>query len=139
MNYGIDPTFATNDFSGVKYLNQSETIAMNILTILFGKPGFYPTLPTLGMNIQSLLYNFNDEINISAIKTKLVSQCAAFYDAVREETFDMRFVNKSGQEYLLIILPVITVSKKNVLTIGITLSNDKSAIYNYVFTEDSYY
>ena len=139
MNYGIDPTFATNDFSVVKYLNQSETIAMNILTILFGKPGFYPTLPTLGMNIQSLLYNFNDEINISAIKTKLVSQCAAFYDAVREETFDMRFVNKSGQEYLLIILPVITVSKKNVLTIGITLSNDKSAIYNYVFTEDSYY
>lgn len=139
MNYGIDPTFSTNDFSGVKYLNQSETIATNILTILFGKPGFYPTLPTLGMNIQSLLYNFNDEINIPAIKTKLVSQCAAFYDAVREETFDIRFVSKSGQEYLLIILPVITVSKKNVLTIGITLSDDRSAIYNYIFTEDSYY
>jgi hypothetical protein len=97
-------------------------------------------MPTLGMNIQDLLYNFTDEISLNGLKTKLVNQCSAFYDSVRDESFDIRWVTQDSQRYLLFLIPVITVSKKNVLTIGITKSENGRAItYNYVFTESSYY
>lgn len=137
--YGIDPSFALNDFKTPLYYNESETVARNILFVLFGKPGFYPSMPTLGMNIQRLLYNFEDDINVSDIKVKLMSQCSAFYNEVADNSFDVYKKVKNGQMYLLIKIPTVVKEKKNVLVVGITTGGDKSTIYNYVYTQDAYY
>lgn len=138
-SYGVDPSFALNDFKEPLYYNESETIARNILFVLFGKPGFYPTMPTLGMNIQQLLYNFDDEININAIKAKLISQCSAFYSSINDESFDIQKVVKNNKVYILIKIPTILKEKKNILVVGITIGGNKSTVYNYVYTQDSYY
>ena len=58
----IDPTFGLNNFNQTKVLSETETLVNNILMVLFGKPGFYPSIPALGMNIGQYLYNFADDI-----------------------------------------------------------------------------
>ena len=52
----VDPAFGKNAFNSPKYYNETQTAANNILTILFGRPGFYPSIPDLGMDITTLLY-----------------------------------------------------------------------------------
>lgn len=138
-SYGVDPSFSMNDFKEPLYYNDSETVARNILFVLFGKPGFYPSMPTLGMNIQRLLYDFDDELNIESIKAKLMSQCSAFYSSIGDNSFDIQKVVKDNKVYLLVKIPTIVKDKKNILVVGITTGGDRSTVYNYVYTQDSYY
>ena len=48
----VDPVYGVNNFNETKVLTEAETLVNNILMILFGKPGFYPSIPSLGMDIQ---------------------------------------------------------------------------------------
>ena len=71
----VDPVYGVNNFNRSKVLTETETKVSNMLMILFGKPGFYPSIPSLGMDINQYLYKFEDEINVEEIKSKLISQC----------------------------------------------------------------
>ncbi len=66
----LDPSYGLNFFNQMKLYTAEETIVRNMLLLLFGKPGFYPTYPKLGMYIQQYLYNFEDEWAVSTIKLK---------------------------------------------------------------------
>ena len=72
----VDPTYGLNDFSKPKVLSEAETYVRNLLTILFGKPGFYPSIPNLGMDIKQYLSQFSDSIDIAKVKSKLAYQCS---------------------------------------------------------------
>lgn len=73
---GFDTTFELNDFEQPKILSDVETIAHVILFILFAKPGQYPSLPMIGMNIENELYSFYDELDVNDLKDRLIDQCS---------------------------------------------------------------
>ena len=85
----VDPTYGVNEFNKTKVLSETETYVNNILTILFGKPGFYPSIPTLGMDISQYLYKFEDEINVDRIKAILANQCSEFLPLVESGDIDI--------------------------------------------------
>lgn len=72
---GFDTTLELNDFQQPKILSDVETIAHVILFILFAKPGQYPSLPTLGLNIEDQLFSFYDELDVDELKGRLIDQC----------------------------------------------------------------
>ena len=80
----VDPVYGVNNFNETKVLTEAETLVNNILMILFGKPGFYPSIPWLGMDIQQYLYKFEDEIDDLKIKSKLASQCREFLPNIED-------------------------------------------------------
>ena len=48
----------------------------SILTLLFMKPGQYPSIPELGIDIESYLHEYSDDRTIpQKIKTMLNDQC----------------------------------------------------------------
>ena len=57
-----EPAFGLDNFGKPKILKDTEAFATTVLMILFGKPGFLPSLPDVGMNIQQYTYAFFDEI-----------------------------------------------------------------------------
>ena len=59
---GYDTTFELNEFNEPKLRSEMETLKNVLLFVLFTKPGQYPSLPTVGLNIGSSLYEFYDEI-----------------------------------------------------------------------------
>ena len=69
---GVDPQFGLNSFNQAKYSNETETISHAVLNLLFGKPGFFPSMPRLGINIQDTLYMFWDEISPIEIKAMMI-------------------------------------------------------------------
>ena len=60
---GCDVTFELNEFNNPRIKSEIETLKDIILFILFSRPGQYPSLPQIGLNIRDYLYDFYDEIN----------------------------------------------------------------------------
>lgn len=78
-SYGIgyDTTFELNEFGQPRIRSEIELIKDIILFVLFSKPGQYPSLPHIGLDIQTMLYSFYDELDVEDLKEKLVLQCEA--------------------------------------------------------------
>ena len=132
----LNPTFGVNDYDRPKVLSTMESYVTDILMILFGKPGFYPSIPTLGMDIGSLLYKFEDEVSAEELKTELENQCHEFSKEI--DTGDMDVVTTTYKNHLMIIfiLPLIDDTKKVRLSLGVTTNNRCEIVYNFVENEE---
>lgn len=133
---GKEPGFGLNNFEGPKYSNESETIAHAILNLLFGKPGYFPSMPELGINIQQYLYSFQDDFNVDVLKAKIASQCSEFAGFVNDGTLDVIMSSYQNKPMLLIVLPLVTQNTKENLAIAITNDGNGNISYNYQFTQE---
>ena len=135
---GIDPKFGVNAFERGDYSNETQTVANNFLALLFGKPGFFPSMPELGIYIQSYVYQHYDDINTEAIKSRVVRQCDELMDWVNDGSFDVMKVRnqKNGSPMLLFKLPVQDRDVSKHFAVAITLGDNNSISYNFTWLED---
>lgn len=132
---GVEPSFGVNSFNQAKYKNETETVANAILGLLFGKPGYFPSMPSLGLDIQSTLYMFWDEVNTDVIKARIMSQCSAFKEYIDDGSLDVIKSSYNGKPLLLIVIPVQIRDTRESLAIGIRENENGSVTYNYVFDQ----
>jgi hypothetical protein len=133
----VDPVFGVNDFNRPKILNEDETYVNNLLMLLFGKPGFYPSIPHLGMDISSELYKFEDEIDINRIKADLSYQCVDFLPLIQEGEIEIFTTTYKGRTMLIIQLPIIHRKKTSTLTVGVTINDKGQLIYQFEEVEEN--
>lgn len=131
----IDPTFAINDYNKPKMLSNMETYVNNVLILLFGRPGFYPSIPSIGMNIQQYLYKFEDEIDTNEIKNKLSLQCSDFLPEIDSGEFDVYKTIYKDKTLLIFKLPIINDTKDCEVAIGVTTNTRGEIIYNFIETK----
>lgn len=127
----IEPDFGVNNFNEPKMFNESETLVNNLLMLLFMKPGSYPSLPNLGIDIEQYLYIFFDEINVEKIKYDIAAQCVQFLDSVEAGTLDVRKIIHNKRPLLLIVLPVRIEEKMTGLKLALTTDEANNVIYNF--------
>lgn len=132
---GVEPSFGINSFNQAKYKNETESVANAILALLFGKPGFFPSMPNLGINIQETLYMFWDEVDPDMIKAQIVAQCSEFKQYIDDGSLDVVKSSYQNKPLLLITIPVQIKNIKQTLAIGITQNENGEVKYNYVFDE----
>lgn len=93
-----------------KIISSFQLIVNSILTLLFMKPGQYPSIPELGIDIESYLHEYSDDHTIPmTIKNKLIEQCNRIdiigidldvrLDKTSEDV-DALIIEISGNEYL---------------------------------------
>lgn len=133
----IDPTFTVNAYNKPKMLSNKETYVNNILMLLFGKPGFYPSIPSIGMDIQQYLYKFEDEINVESIKNKLSKQCKDFLPEIQNGEFDVIKTTYKDQILLLFKLPLIDDTNDCDVVVGVTTNSRGEIVYNFIETNKS--
>ena len=127
----IDPAFGVNDFKTAKITSESETIVNNILTLLFMRPGSYPSIPHLGIHIQDYLYQFFDEINCDDITSLIAAQCQEFVPSVNSGSLVVKkTVTESGKPVLLIKLPAMIGDDTTGMGIAITSDENGNVKYN---------
>ena len=134
----VDPQFGVDSYNRTKVLSESQTIVYNILTLLFGKPGFYPSIPQLGMNIQQYLYSFEDNFDTSALKSQLAVQCRDFIDAIYDGSFDIIKSSYNDQPLLIFVIPTIITNTETNLLLGITLTTTGEYRFNFTFDNIQY-
>lgn len=73
---GYDFAFGTDTMGRPKVLSSFQIGVNAVLTLLFMKPGQFPSIPDLGIDIESYLHEYSDDPNIPIeIRNKLSDQC----------------------------------------------------------------
>lgn len=83
LGIGYDTSYELNEFGQPRIRSEIELIVDIVLFVLFAKPGNYPSIPWIGLDINTMLYSFYDEIDENDLKTKIIQQCNAlgvFFD-----------------------------------------------------------
>lgn len=132
----VDPVYGVNDFNETKVLSESQTLINNILMILFGKPGFYPSIPWLGMDIYQYLYRFDDEIDTLKIKSKLAAQCQEFLPDIQNGSMDVYSTTHQERPVLIFELPILVDKATSVLALGVTVNTKGEMVYNFVSNDE---
>ena len=125
----VDPAFGVNEYGKPKMLTEDQTLVNNFLLLLLGKPGFYPSIPTIGIDIEQYLYTFIDDINLDELKAKIAVQCNDFLPAIREGNFDIQKTVMRDKILLVFTLP--SVAKKQTL-LGVTTDGSGKVIFRFV-------
>lgn len=137
---GYDGTFALNEFNQPKLSSEIETVKNVLLFILFAKPGQYPSLPYIGLNLQEMLYSFYDEINETDLKNKCCEQCKMLGVYIQNNVIDFKKTIYQGKPSLMIHIEgtetypngymADKVGNSTKYLIGITLNDINEMIYN---------
>lgn len=143
---GFDTTFELSEFNEPRIRSEMETIKDVLLFILLSKPGSYPSLPQIGLDIETMLYSYYDEIDISDLKNKIIEQCAALGAYINSGAIDIRKLMYKNEPSLIIHIEgseVFPASYKNDqvgnsdrFMIGITFNDLKELIYNINTSSD---
>lgn len=105
VGYGLD------DFQRMKVYSESESIARYILTILLTRPGNYPGLPHIGLNVKQLLYDDLNEFNATSLKEQIYEQCSALLPHIIGNDVYAGLIEYNGTTFLLIRVSVEIDSK----------------------------
>ena len=135
---GYDASFALDGFGRPRIRGEAELIKNAILFVLFSKPGQYPSLPNIGLDIQNRLYSFYNEINNNDLRDQIVSQCSALGTYFDKGTINVRKVMYRNQPSLMIhidcseTLPdgYAVADDASKYQIGITFDELNQMIYN---------
>lgn len=138
---GYDVLLDTDSMYKPKVISSFEMIVNSILTILFMKPGQYPSIPELGINIESYLFEYGDDKNIpKEIQAKLRDQCNLIDISGVEFSISMDTTSDgstalilqiSGNDYICAGLP------SNRMVVGITYSKLNEVYMRKVYMERS--
>ena len=132
---GLDPELGSNAFGKAKYKNETEAIANAFLNLLFAKPGFFPSMPKLGLDIQSRLYAFWDEVDETSLQIEIEAQCKTFKEYIDDGSLQVLKTTYNRNHLLLIVVPVQVINTIEHLTIGISTDGEGNVSYNYIFEE----
>lgn len=127
--------FGVDNFNEQKILSDKESIAQILKNILFMRPGNMPSMPHIGINIQSKLYSFDDSLDVEELKTEISSQCSAIIPYLDFDGMNLYVANHKGstQPILMIIIPVLLENQKEELIVGIEKSTQGEIMFNYQF------
>ena len=114
-------------------------MARSIIIVLLGKPGFYPSIPQLGMHIQDLLYERLDDIDIDHLRASLAYQLNIFSEIIQSDDMKITTAKLPGNNIpvLIFAIPVYTGSQRDTVAVTITATEDGNITYNYQIIDDS--
>lgn len=131
-----DPSFGIDVFDRPNVYSASETVVRNILLILFGRPGFYPSMPRLGVHIQDYMYELEEDMDTVEIKSTLATQCSDLLDPIRSGELDVMVKHYHNNPMLFFVLPTIYRGQSSELYLGVVLLDNGEMQFNFVFSED---
>lgn len=124
--------FDIDNFGRQKYLTSIESIGNIILNLFFMRPGSYPSMPDLGLNIRSMLYGLSDEIDVDEIKNKLQTQCTELLPHLVLGEVRVFVKELNGHDVLMITIQVETDGTAETLIYGFTKDNKTGeTLYNF--------
>lgn len=137
---GYDTTFELSEFNEPRIRSEIETLKDVVLFILFSKPGQYPSLPMLGLDIQSTLYSTYDTLSDADLQNKIIEQCsmlgvyfqnnAVMVKKVRYKNQPSLIIQVSGTEAFPPNYKHDKIASSNKYLIGITYDDLNKMIYN---------
>ena len=134
-----EPAFGLDSFGKPLVYEDWQAVARSIIIVLLGKPGFYPSIPQLGMHIQDLLYERLDDIDIDHLRASLAYQLNIFSEIIQSDDMNITTATLPAKNIpvLIFAIPVYTGSQRDTVAVTITATEDGNITYNYQIIDDS--
>ena len=133
-----EPAFGLDSFRKPLVYEDWQVVAQSIIIVLFGRPGFYLSIPQLGVHIQDLMYEKLDDIDTDNLRGILAHQLEVFSDIIQSDDMKIAIKNTTGGNPVLIIaLPIYTGDERSAVAVTITATEDGGIQYNYEKIDDS--
>ena len=126
----VEPTFGLDEFRKPRVLRGWEALVQTLLAVLFVKPGFYPSVPDLGMYIQQYRYMKFNELDTEMIKADLCYQYTLLQEEITDENVDVRKTLNNGDPVLLFVISVTDDTKQSKVLVGVEYGEDEIT-YHY--------
>lgn len=136
-NIGIN----LDHFNRPKVYNESETIALDLFTLLMNRPGFFPSNPKLGMDIPRFLYNFTENVPPRVLKQELIRQCRYYENVIQGGDFQVAYIDNpdnSNCPILLFSIPTIVREEQKHLIFAMKRDQNDNIAYNYGWSNESF-
>lgn len=134
---GKEISLSLDGFGRQKVLDDKQTVAQQIINILFMKPGHLPNMPHLGIDINQYLYSQEGSLNESELQSKIASQCTELLPYLINGDISVSFTESQGVQMLLIGIPV-TIDGDELLLIGLTPTKGSSGLKSSEYTNVVY-
>lgn len=119
--------FDLDGFGEQKYLTEAQSAAKQILMLLFLRPGDYPSLPELGINIsKEIRYKYMDVITGGSLKERITTQVRKYCSNVDMTSLTI-YSTKYNEQYIVILDFELQAEK----TITIALTHVSNSLLNY--------
>lgn len=130
VGYGLD------GFHRQEVYNEAQSVARYILEILLTRPGNYPGLPHIGLNIRQLLYNNLENFNSQLLKEQIYNQCNLLMPSIVGEDIYVGVVVYAGREYLLIRIPALIESSTKVINYAFYQDELRELKFNFEIQDE---
>lgn len=130
-----EPFFGLDAFEKPLVYEDWEAIAKAIIIVLFGREGFYPSIPQLGMGIQKYRYLKMDDIDTDLIKSELAFQLNFLSGSISTDELQvLKTVVAKDVPALIFVIPVYVDRPKNSIAISV-IEREDAISYNYDLIE----
>lgn len=105
-----DVGFGKDDFQKSKIFNQSDSLVNYILTILLAKPGNFPTMPKIGVDIGKYVKNSMETLDSELLKGLICSNCEALLPYITNDDVYVGVIsdpNVPNRSILLVKIPLL--------------------------------
>ena len=125
--------FGLDDFGKQAMLTQAESVAQMLVNLFLMRPGQIPSLPHIGMNIRQYMYRFDNEIDVSNIKTQIAIQCPDILQYIDLENIQLISTPYKNDHILYLLVPLsVRVAENSAISIGFKRSSSSNEItFNY--------
>lgn len=131
-----EPVFGINTFRKPKILKPTEVVCQSVLMILFGRPGCYPTIPELGMDIRQYRGKDMNDLDTDEILTILKYQCGLLRENIVTNNIGIRkSTTADGRPCVIFSIPMSSAQAKGTVIIGISNTEDDT-VYNYKLVDE---
>jgi hypothetical protein len=139
LSFPHEVGFGVDSFNNPKILSPTDTVTQIILNLFMMRPGNYPSLPHIGINIRDYLYTMADSIDVEGLKEKIYSQCSEILSFVSVGDVQVLIVPNpnDGQSILLIMIPLSGLADDATLLVGFKQGESNELLFNYQLQQTS--
>ena len=120
--------FSLNNFNEQKIYTRAMAYAHKIKNLLFMRPGDFPSMPEMGINIQSIRYQSLDDLVAGELREKLSDQITKYIMSLPVENIEVSAMKANG-DYFLILKFTLTETEQIVYAV----QQSKGQLVNFNF------
>ena len=139
MSVFYEPAFGLDKFRKPLVYEDWEAVAKAIIIVLLGKPGFYPSIPQLGIHIQDYMNERLDRIDTDQLRGQLIYQLGIISSLISTDEIVIKTRKFVGYRDpgLVISIPIYKGEDKSNIAISIVASTSETLSYNYELVDES--
>ena len=120
--------FSLNNFNEQKIYTGAMAYAHKIKNLLFMRPGDFPSMPEMGINIQSIRYQSLDDLVAGELREKLSDQITKYIMSLPVENIEVSAMKANG-DYFFFFLFTLTETEQIVYVV----QQSKGQLVNFNF------